>query len=387
MKKCLIAVLAAVLILCACGGCYKNKNEGQSSKVKKETESGVWISYSVINSILSDKTSFKNQFEKVINNCLELDISNIYIHIRPFCDCLFESKYFPMNAAAKGYDFDIFEYMITEFHKEGIKVHAWINPYRVSNYSEDINSLPLESPAWLWLNDENSENDRNVCFADGIYLNPAESEVRQLVINGIREILLNYQVDGIHFDDYFYPTVSAEFDSSSYEKYKQTAQMPLSLDAWRRANVNALISGSYTAIKFIDKDIIFSISPAASIDKNYSELYADVELWVESGCVDYIIPQLYFGFEYPDQKYSFTNLLEYWKKLAQKNDRVGLMIGLATYKIKTDLEPDKEEWTKNEDIIAKQINICKTDNRIGGYVFFSYTSMCENANLIKQDIN
>lgn len=383
MKKYLIAVLALALILCGCGGCYKNKDEDQKLKVKSQIQSGVWISYSEINSILSDKTSFKNQFEKVINNCLELDISNVYIHIRPFCDCLFESKYFPMNAAAKGFDFDVFEYMISEFHKVGIKVHAWINPYRVSNNGEDINSLPQESPARLWLTDEDLENDRNVCFAGGIYLNPAESEVRALVINGIREILFKYEVDGIHFDDYFYPTISAEFDLASYEKYKQTSPKPLSLDAWRRANVNALISGCYTAIKFIDKDILFSISPAASIDKNYSELYADVELWVKSGCVDYIIPQLYFGFEYPDPKYSFKNLLEDWKKLAQKNEKVGLMIGLATYKIKTDLEPDKEEWTKNEDIIARQVDICKTDNRVEGYVFFSYTSMCENIGFIK----
>ena len=89
-----------------------------------------------------------------------------------------------------------------------------------------------------------------------------------------------------------------------------TGQNPLPLDDWRRANVNALISGVYTAVKFHSKDTVFSVSPAASIENNYSRLFADVKSWIESGCVDCIIPQLYFGFSYPDDEYKFENLLE-----------------------------------------------------------------------------
>lgn len=377
MKR--LIVCLAVFSICLAGCSNINTESGpkqsEESKYQNRSTSGVWISFSEINAMLESTAGFKAEFENVIENCRSLKIEEIYIHIRAYCDSLFKSDYFPLINEAKSYDYDVFEYIISACHTAGIKVHAWINPYRVLTSSSDKEKLSHESPAYKWLSDDNAGNDRNVILYDGIYLNPAENEVRELVINGIREVLGKYEVDGIHFDDYFYPTEDSRFDAVSYEKYKSETENPLSLADWRRANVNALISGSYAAVKYYGEDIVFSVSPTASIEKNRNELYADVEAWIKSGCLDSIIPQLYFGFDYPDEQYRFDNLLDDWINLSNKNTAVELKIGLAPYKIGTDAEADKEEWNIADDIIARQAEICYKNGNVAGYVLFSYSSL------------
>lgn len=382
MKKTLICILLSFLVL---AGCSVNNNpdisQNSETPYQNTCTAGVWLSFSEINSMLESGSDFKTEFQKMLENCKSLKIGEIYIHIRAFCDSLFKSEYFPLINSAQNADYDIFEYIINACHNEGIKVHAWINPYRVLTSSSDKEALNHENPAYKWLSDDNSENDNNVVIYNGIYLNPAENEVRELVINGIREVLGKYAVDGIHFDDYFYPTTDPQFDSESYERYKAETENPLSLSDWRRANVNALISGCYTAVKFYGKDIVFSVSPAASIEKNRDELYADVGAWVESGCIDCVIPQLYFGFDYPDKQYCFDTLLDEWINLSKVNADVELKIGLAPYKIGTDAEADREEWNSADDIIARQAEACYKNGRVAGYILFSYTSLVSNEEL------
>lgn len=368
-------------------GCGVIQHEGggsqsdNSEKYSNYATGGVWLSFSEINAMLKSENGFKAEFDKAVNNCTALKITDMYVHVRSYCDSLFKSQYFPQIDEALGLDYDPFEYITDVCRKNGIRVHAWINPYRVLTSSDDIEKISHDSPAYKWLNDDNTENDVNVVRYNGIYLNPAEYEVRELVINGIREILNKYRVDGIHFDDYFYPTSDAEFDAASYEKYKTSSENPLPLDEWRRSNVNALISGCYTAVKFFSRDILFTVSPMASIEKNYNELYADVGAWIENGCIDAIIPQLYFGFEYPDPTFCFDSLLDDWIKLCASNDGVALIIGLGTYKIGTDSEADKEEWRRDTDIIARQAEKCYLNGKVSGYVLFSYTSLVSDGEL------
>lgn len=378
MKKIIAVLLMLILALCGCSTAQNISSVPEQSEFQSlanTSSGGVWLSFSEINSMLDSAEGFKSQFEKVVENCKTMQIDNLYVHVRAYCDSLFPSEYFPLIPRAEKYDFDIFEYITDTCRKNGIKVHAWINPYRVLTSSSETEALNKQSPAYKWLTDDSAANDVNVVKSNGIYLNPAEYEVRELVINGIREILKKYEVAGIHFDDYFYPTTDAAFDAASYEKYKSETKNPLALDEWRRANVNALISGCYTAIKFYNKDILFTVSPAASLENNYSKLYADVKSWVENGCVDYIIPQIYFGFEYPDPSFSFENLLSEWEALVECNDNVGLLIGLASYKIGTDAESDKAEWQNESDIIARQVKCCYESRRVAGYVLFSYSSV------------
>ncbi len=368
MKK-LFCIMLTLLLLVGC-----SPAETTNVSDKQDHITGVWLSYSELDGML--RGDFKAEFNMAVQNCKTRGITDMFVHARPFCDSYYPSQYFPLRESAAMQEFDVFEYMISLCHQNGIKFHAWINPYRVRTADQSIDALSDSSPAKIWLKDQSADNDANVSFADGIYLSPDSSEVRQLVIDGIREIIANYSVDGIHFDDYFYPTQDEAFDEQGYSSYCAETQKPLSLSDWRRANVNALISGAYTAIKFKNKDIIFSVSPSASVQENYDRHYADVVAWLNSNCIDYIIPQLYFGFDYPDSNFKFDSLLSDWKACVVGRE-AKLLIGLATYKIGTQNEPDKTEWSNGKEVIKRQTEICRKSNEIYGHIYFSYTSMCE----------
>ena len=364
MKKILI-VLSVALILCSC--------------VRKPTEdkplvagSGIWISYYELEEMLKSEKGIEFEFQKVIKNCKAFGIENLYLHTRAFGETLYPTRYFPILESAKDYRFDVFDYIVKESKKNGLKIHAWINPYRIST-STDIEKLNKQSIVYKWIND--SEKALNIGFANGIYLNPASTQVRSLVLKEIRELIAKYNIDGIHFDDYFYPTQKLDFDKESFEKYKTECENPLSLADYRRENVNTLISSCNALIKYQNKNTVFSISPTASMQNNYDNLYADVETWIKQGLVDEIIPQLYFGFEYPDESFRFENLLGDWKNSVKANPNVKLKIGLGVYKAKPTLEADKSEWEKRSDIIARQVQICENDSVISGYVYFSYSSL------------
>ena len=256
-----------------------------------------------------------------------------------------------------------------------------INPYRVLTSSGDINAVDKDSPAYKWLNDNSKTNDVNVCFYNGIYLNPAEAEVRKLILDGVREIISKYKVDGIHFDDYFYPTTDSNFDEASYSKYMSAVSSPLSLEDWRRENVNALISGCYSAVKSYNKNIVFSVSPAASIEKDYNNYYADVEKWAQGGYLDALIPQIYFGFEHTDKNFRFEKLLDDWYKICANTD-TKLLIGLAPYKIGLSNSADGDEWSKKTDILSREVRLIYDEKKADGYVFFSYSTLFSNDALV-----
>ena len=372
MKRLFILILALCLFVT---GCTNQNSEPHPVTIdKKESQEliGVWITFSELGDF--SQKGFEVEFENAVKKCIELGVNNLFVHVRPFCDAVYESKIFPKSKYVGGYDGDALEFMVNTAHKYGVKIHAWINPYRVSTASNDISTLPDNSPAKMWLSDESDANDTNVCIIDnGIYLNPASAEVKKLILSGVREIIENYAVDGIHLDDYFYPTTSAAFDEGLYNEYKQNASVALDLADWRRQNVNSLIHTLYCAIKAFNKNIQFGVSPAADIDRCYNELFADVEAWAHGGYVDYIMPQLYFGFEYPIQKFNFDSLLPIWQAMLDDTN-ASLYVGLANYKIGTNTEPDKAEWNKYNDIISRQIILLR-ENKADGFVFFSYSSL------------
>lgn len=371
MRKIFIFVLILCILLTGCQS--KTETPKETEKPQKTEELiGVWLTFSELGN-LAEK-DFEQEFALCVQKCKDMGINNIFVHVRPFCDALYNSNIFPKSKYASGYDGDALLYMINTAHKFGIKVHAWINPYRVSTASNDVNTLPDKSPAKQWLTDDNTANDKNVCITDsGIYLNPAESDVKKLILSGVREIIENYAVDGIHLDDYFYPTSDIEFDKISYEEYASAAITPLDLGDWRRQNVNALIHTLYCAVKAYNKNIMFGVSPAADIDRCYNELFADVEGWAHGGYVDYIMPQLYFGFEYPKSEFCFDKLLPVWQAMLEDTN-AALYVGLANYKIGTQNEPDKAEWNEKNDIIARQIALLR-ETKTDGFVFFSYSSL------------
>ncbi len=367
MKR-IICVLVALCLLVGCSAADAYE------KPQQQYITGVWLSFSELDQMLGG--DFKAEFKKAVQQSKDRGITDMFVHVRPYCDAIYPSSIFPMREGAKALKYDALAYMIDVCHKNGIRLHAWINPYRVRTADGEVNNLPADSPASRWLHDDKAENDANVLVYNGIYLDPSSSDVKRLVLDGVKEIINNYSVDGVHLDDYFYPTTDEFFDNVAYTNYSNNVDIPMSLADWRRSNVNALISSIYTAVKFKDKDIVFSVSPSASIEENYNKHYADAASWIKSDCVDYIIPQLYFGFDYPDEEYRFDALLNKWIELtADSNTR--LLIGLAAYKINTPQEPDKQEWAKGAEVISKQVTACKEHSEITGHIYFSYSSMVE----------
>ncbi len=375
LKK-LISVFIILIILCGCSkstvvtssDLSKNNAENTENQVK-----GVWITYNELNGIL-ESDNFKSEFENIANNCESFGITDMFIHTVPYHNSYYKSDYLPLCENARRYDFDILQAMIDICHSKNIKVHAWLNPYRVRTADSDTEKLNKQSPAYSWLTEKNYKNQNNVCVYEGIYLNPASSVVKKLILDVTREIINNYDVDGIHIDDYFYPTTSADFDKQSYESYKEKTKNPLSLEDFRTFNVTDLVSQMYSVIKSSDKNVVFSISPTASLRKNTEELYADVISWCQTPLADMIIPQLYFGFDYPDKDYRFDNLLKVWKNLTQTG-KTKLLIGLGVYKLGTTEGPDAKEWKNGTFIIAKQVDILKKDSAVSGFVYFSYSSL------------
>ncbi len=381
MKKA-ICVLLIIFFMTGCSDLDNTVSQTPHTNVQVNTEFslGAWLSFNEINELLANPLGFKAAFQNVVKNLKALNITDLYFHVRSHCDSVVKSDYFPQTESSKMVDFDILSFVITACHRENIKVYAWINPYRVSSSHSDITQLSENSPALKWINTE------KVIIDNGIYLNPAEGEVRRLIINGITELIGRYDIDGIHFDDYFYPTTDESFDKISYEAYKSETAFPLELSAWRRANVDILISDCNIAIKNKNENLIFSISPAADINKNYNTYYADISWWCSRGLIDEVIPQLYFGFNHSDPEFCFEQLLAKWVALCEKTE-TKLKIGLAAYKVGTSSLADGDEWLKSNDILARQIKVCKNNANIKGACFFSYSSLFSENTANQNELN
>lgn len=343
---------------------------------------GMWITYFEIASLFDSKKGFEAAFDEMLDNCEKYKVNALFVHVRSHCDAYYPSKYFPWSKYASGIKgaqgkdpgLDPLAYMLEAAHERGMEFHAWINPYRVSYDSTDLAELADNNPAKIWLTDEDKTNDTwVVSAAGGLYLNPAVEEAQALVINGIREIVEGYDVDGIHFDDYFYPTTDEAFDEREYARYRMNVwDAPLSLEDWRRANVNALVSRAYGTVKALRDTCDFGISPMAGINTNYTTVFADVAAWIRGGYVDYVMPQLYFGFEYPKEENRFDLLLNSWEELAADYD-AELYIGLGAYRIGS-TDENNVEWSQHSDLLARQVTCTRASERCGGYVLYSYST-------------
>lgn len=359
-----------------------DKNGG-AVKRSSVTFKAVWIEYtdslfSKTNRELFTKTALE-KFSKIKSS----GFNAVILHVRANADAVYKSSYFPYSAHLTGKQgtdpgFDPLEIAVKIAHDVGLEIHAWVNPYRVSAASDDINSLCESNIARIWKTDGNKETDSYVIPWGGkLYFNPSCPEVQKLVLNGIREILDNYEVDGIHFDDYFYPSSDVNFDIGSYAKYCRKTAYPMSQGDWRRANVDTLVSAVYRLVNSYGK--YFGISPAAPIskdnsDRNYNQYFINVKKWMANkGYIDYIAPQLYFGYEHKLASTRFDVLLKAWSE-TERLDSVKLYIGLAAYKVGLKNDADLTEWADKDDILKREYEDC-TESTADGIIMYNYSSM------------
>lgn len=349
-----------------------NRSTQDTAEVNFDEMRGVWISYielSMENEQDKSERAFREKFEKIAENCRGFGLNTLIVQVRPFGDALYKSEYYPWSHILTGTQgenpgYDPLEVMCEISNNYNLNIHAWVNPYRVT-----LNNKPQK------LSDDNPysmDNSIGLKTETGIILDPSNEKARNLIVDGIIEIVKNYDIDGIQFDDYFYPENIGDADSESYEKY--TAEMgndsSMNIENWRKANVNMLVCETYRAIHSNSDDVVFGISPQGNIENN-EKLYADVKSWCTcKGFVDYICPQIYFSTENP--ALTFEDSLESWCEL-DFCDCVNLYIGLAGYKAGTD--EDEGTWSNSNDILAQEYKILEEYDKSSGFMIYSYNSI------------
>lgn len=386
MKKIIICILSVILLFC---GCTQSNNIKSSNDepVNAVYVKSAWITYFELEKLTTNSNTEKD-FTKAVKSAFKEikanKLNTVTVQVRPCADAFYKSDYFPVSKYCFGVQgcelkYDPLAVMVKEAHDLGLRIEAWINPYRVSQ-SDKIDELSDNNIAKQWYNSDDKKS--NIYIDDKIYFNPASDEVETLIVNGVKEIVSNYAVDAIHFDDYFYPTVKEDIDKADYDAYvKNGGEMKLA--DWRRENVSKMVKAVYAAIKEINSSVEFGISPQSKISANYNNLYADVERWAtEEGFVDYICPQIYFGFY--NEAQPFTKTAKDWAELVTS---CRLYVGLALYKAGQEdkfASADKDyainEFKESHNIISRQISYLKQLDNINGFYIFSYSYLTDKDN-------
>lgn len=319
--------------------------------------------------------SIKEQRAEILKNLelvKSLKMNVIIFQVRPMCDALYQSNIEPWSEFLTGQmgkpqAFDPLKFITDEAHKRGILVHAWFNPYRAYH------------PAAKTVSENHISKRRPDLvrkYGNFLWLDPTDEEVKQYSLSVILDVVRRYDIDGVHFDDYFFPYPITENgkkvdfpDDKNWEKYK-SAGGGLSRDDWRRKNVDDFIEAVGREIKKIKPDIMYGISPFGVAEENYKNLYADAEKWLREGWIDYFVPQLYWKIDRPNRE--FPLLLKFWESKNAKKRHV--WAGIGTYK----LYNLNENYSPAE--IVNQILLTRQIQSTAGNVQFSFKSIRDNRN-------
>ena len=318
--------------------------------------------------------AWTDKVNRIMSEIKSFGANTVYFHVRPFSDAIYPSEYYPFShiisgTQGKNAGYDPLQIAIRSAHKAGLSFHAWINPLRVSTQNTPA-ALSDKNPVEIWKNDNDTDNDGMTLECNGqVFLDPSYSQVRKLICDGVREIVQNYDIDGVHIDDYFYPTEDTAPDKDEYEAYKSRAgECALSQQEWRMQNINSLICGMYEATH-TKKGCLFGISPQCNTD-NDKRMGADVMRWCsESGYCDYICPQTYVSVEHPT--FPFETFANEWRKMTKKSG-VQLLFGLALYKAGSG--DDSGTWQSCEDNLKTEVEYIRSIGA-GGFALFSYEQL------------
>lgn len=348
---------------------------------------GVWISYLEYTDMMTGRSEqqFRTAIAEAFENCVDLGLNTVFVHARSHGDAYYQSELFPWSRYASGSinvapDYDPLAVIIEEAHARQLSVQAWINPLRMCSVA-DMASYG-EYAAAQWYSDSSTADKYIVEVSGYYYLNPAYDEVVELIADGAEEIVANYDVDGLHIDDYFYPTTEAWFDSAAFAESGS-----MSLAEFRFDNCDRLVESLYDAVKSANNTALFSVSCQGSIENNYDKMYADVEKWcTQSGYLDYIVPQIYYGFENSTQPY--LECLSRWEDMTARGG-IPLVAGLSVYKLGVEdtwAGEGKTEWITDSAILARQLEAARECTSYGGTALYSYRSIFSCDSSVKEQI-
>ncbi len=361
MKKILVIIVLSIVLI--------SNIKLDRTSIKKEETRAIFVSYIELNKYIkgNDYEISKRNIRKIIKNIKRLKCNTIILQVRSASDAIYKSNIYPMslNIVNTEYDdyFDVLDYFIKESHKSNVKVIAWINPYRIRTTC-DKTTITEKNPAYKYL-------DTDIVYINnGIYYNPSKQETEDLIIKGVEEVL-NYDVDGILFDDYFYP--DNNIDKKDYEEYIKNNEF-IEEKNYRLNIVNKMIKRVYKTCK--NKNIKFGISPDGNIDNNYNKNYADVKSWLKSNeYIDFIMPQIYYGFYNSTRDY--IKVTKEWENLIENKD-IELYIALAFYKVGMEDKYAKSgfnEWIDNDNIIMREILLSRNLKNYKGFSLFRYENI------------
>ncbi len=376
---------------------FYSTHEVELAKTPREFR-GVWIA--TIGNIDWPTSSIdpfakqKADFTKLLDYYQTMNFNAVIVQVRTAGDAFYPSKFAPWSRYLTGKEGqkpqtteDPLAWMISEVHKRGMEFHAWFNPYRAT---VDLDTRKL-SPE----HDYFKHPDWMIKYSTKYYYNPAIPEVQQHLKEVIREVVENYDIDAIHFDDYFYPYVVDKVvfqDAASFKKYGRPGQK---LEDWRRENVNTLVKSVHDIIESTKPWVQFGISPFGvwrNIDKdplgsktragqtNFDHLYADPITWMRQGWIDYLIPQLYWSMDY--NLASYRELISWWSR---NSHNTKIYIGNGPYKIRNNAD---KAWD-NPMEIPNQITLTRATPQLSGNAFFSAKSLYQKnrdvSNIIAND--
>lgn len=333
--------------------------------------------------VAESEEDFKKQFINILETMKSFNMNALAFQIRPCNDAFYRSELNPWSeflTGKQGKDpgWDPLAWMVEQCHERNIEFHAWLNPYRVSNKRVGTHYETKED----LIDDLDPKNfarkRTDLVILDGRgapILNPGEPEVKQFIYETIEEIVTNYPVDAIHFDDYFYPYADiGDQDQKLYEQYRNGEE---TLADWRRRNIDDVIYAIHKLLKNQPRSIQLGISPFAiwrnkkvdslGSDTNggstYDEHYADTRKWVKEEWIDYIVPQLYWEIGHPRADYEV--LANWWADVV-RDTGVKLYIGLGFYRYGSD-----DVWQQSN-IIPDQLKLNDTIPEIQGTFSFSF---------------
>lgn len=346
---------------------------------------GVWIS-TVFNLDWPSTGSYNNQtkqqqeYVQLLDELQGMGMNTVFVQVRPSADALYPSSLVPWSKVLTGTQgknpgYDPLAFMIEETHRRGMEFHAWFNPFRANTDAKTdqlaANHVVKQHPDWI------------VNSSSKLYINPGIPQARQQIIKEIMEVVSRYDIDGVHLDDYFYPSNGTFNDDATYKAYN-SKKIANKAD-WRRDNINQFVQQLNASIKSAKPGVKFGISPFGvwrniAVDPTgsdtkagvtaYDNMYADVRTWIKQGWLDYVTPQIYWSMSFAPAQYD--KLVTWWSDEV-RGTNVKLYIGHSPYKLGT-----AEAGWQNAQEIINQLDYNALHPEVQGSIFFSAKDLRKN---------